>query len=304
MNVNDILTFQLFTLKGTAVTVASVLTALVIIVGGWLASHLIQKAAKRGWDLRGGGSTGGLHAMLRLMHYAIMLVVLGIALETLGVDLTTLFAAGAIFAIGLGFAMQNIAQNFVAGVILLVERSIKPGDLLEVEGTVVRVQRMGLRATLVRTRLEEEMIVPNSVLVQSTIKNFTLHDPLYRARTSVGVAYNSDLRTVRQALEEAATSLDSRFAGRDPLVLLTGFGDNAVQFEVSVWTNDAWAERRLLSDLNDRIWWKLKEAGVTIAFPQRDLHVDKELIEAIRSLNRGEPDAEPRKPREPQSSKD
>ena len=203
-----------------------------------------------------------------------MLVSLGIALETIGIDLTTLFAAGAIFAIGIGFAMQNISQNFVSGVILLLERTIKPGDILEVDGNVVRVVELGLRATLVRTRFEEELIVPNTLLVQSTIKNFTLHDSLFRVRTTVGVAYGSDVRLVDATLDAAARGLSGRDPGRDPVVLLMGFGDSALDYEVSVWTSNPWGERVLHSDLNHAIWSALREAGITIPFPQRDVHLD------------------------------
>src|SRR4030095_8726722 len=102
-----------------------------------------------------------------------IVVGLTLALHLAGIKLGAVFAAGAVFAVGLGFAMQNIAQNFVSGVILLVERSIEPGDVIEVNTQVVRVHQMGIRATLVRTLDDEDMIVPNSILVQTTVKNYT-----------------------------------------------------------------------------------------------------------------------------------
>lgn len=287
MTVNDLLDFELLRLHGIAITVGSLLAAIAIIVLGVGLSALLQRATRRAWAARGSGDSRNVQAMLRLGHYTVMLVAFGVALETLGIDLTALFAAGAIFAIGIGFAMQNVAQNFVSGVILLMERTIRPGDLLEVEGVVVRVQNMSMRSTLVRTRFEEEMIVPNSLLVQSTIKNFTLHDPLYRVRTKVGVAYSSDLRVVIEVLERTAMGFTARFAERNPVILLTGFGDSSVDFEVSVWTDDPWNERSLLSRLNQDIWWALKAAGVTIAFPQRDLHMDPSVLDALTALARG-----------------
>jgi potassium-dependent mechanosensitive channel len=116
-----------------------------------------------------------------------------------GLDLK-LFAAGAVFAVGLGFAMQNIVQNFVSGVILMVERTIKPDDVLEVEGDIVRVQKMRIRATMVRTRNEEELIIPNSTLVQGAVKNYTLTDSRFLLGTVVGVTYGSDMQLVREVL--------------------------------------------------------------------------------------------------------
>jgi small-conductance mechanosensitive channel len=284
MNIERILAFELLRLHGVSVTVGALIMAAIIVLVGFAVSSGLQRAVSRAWARRATGDTRNLHAVLRLGHYAVMFGALAVALETVGVNLTTLFAAGAIFAIGIGFAMQNVAQNFVSGVILLLERTIRPGDLLEVDGVVVRVIQMGMRATLVRTRFEEEMIVPNTILVQSTIKNFTLHDPLYRIRTALGVAYESDLRVVFATLEHAAAAFTGRETSRPPVVLLTGFGSSSIDFEVSIWTSDPWNERRTLSDLNRDLWWALKDAGVTIAFPQRDVHFDSSFVDAMRLL--------------------
>ena len=118
--------------------------------------------------------------------------------------LEALFAAGAVFAIGLGFAMQNIVQNFVSGVILLAERTIKPGDVLQVDGRFVKVRHMGIRSTICRTLDEEEIIVPNATIVQSTVTNYTLQDSLFRLRCTVGVVYGSDMVLVKNTLQRAA----------------------------------------------------------------------------------------------------
>ena len=283
MTLDSLLGFELFDVKGVPVTIGSLLTAVAITLVGLLASSIMQRTVRGAWKQRGTGDDRNLHAVLRLGHYTIIVITASIALQTIGINLTTLFAAGAIFAIGIGFAMQNVVQNFVSGVILLVERTIRPGDVIEVNEDLVRVQEMGMRSTRVRTRFEEEMIVPNSLLVTATIKNYTLHDPLYRVRTSVGVAYESDLKVVSAALEATARGFGERFDGHDPVVLLTGFGSSSVDFEVSVWTDDPWNSRRLLSNLNFAIWWGLKDAGVTIAFPQQDVHLDPVVVEALRS---------------------
>ncbi len=283
MTLDDVLAFELLRVRDISVTVGALITATAVILVGWLVSAIFQRAARRTLELRGSDNRN-VHAALRLGHYAIMLIAALIALETLGINLTTLFAAGAIFAIGLGFAMQNIVQNFVSGVILLVERTIRPGDILEIDGGLVRVHQLGLRSTLVRTRFEEEMIVPNSQLVVSTIKNFTLHDSLFRVRASVGVAYSSDLKQVFAVLESAARQFQGRIAEREPVVLLVGFGSSSVDFEVSVWTDDPWNGRILLSRLNDTIWWALKDAGITIAFPQQDVHLDRDVVDALRGI--------------------
>jgi small-conductance mechanosensitive channel len=277
----QILDWRLLELSGTPITVGSVLTAAVLVLVAYAVSRAVQHVMSRALQRREVMDQGTVNVAQRLLHYTIMLIGLGIALDTLGIELATLFAAGAIFAVGLGFAMQNIAQNFVSGVILLIERSIKPGDILEVEGTVVRVIQMGIRATLARTRDDEELIIPNSVLVQSTVKNYTLRDAFYRLRAKVGVVYGSDMRVVFETLTRAAEAQTWRLEAKPPVVLLVGFGDSSVDFEVSVWVNDPWHARPYLSKLHDAIWWALKDAGVTIAFPQLDVHFDPPVTQSF-----------------------
>jgi small-conductance mechanosensitive channel len=280
----EILDFELFMLSGTVITVGTVLAGLLVIAFAWFFSQLAQRSLSRALRVRGWGQDGSIAAGQRLTHYTVMLVALGVALDTVGIDLAALFAAGAIFAVGLGFAMQTIAQNFVSGIILLVERSIKPGDVLEVGGVVGQVEQMRIRSTLLRSRDDEELIIPNSMLVQATVKNFTLRDSLYRVRTTVGVTYSSDLRVVHEVLTRVATEVEWRNRTKEPRVLLTGFGSSSVDFEVSVWVDDPWDARVYASHLNDGIWWALKEAGVTIAFPQVDVHFDPPIEDSLRGL--------------------
>lgn len=282
--VRDFLGAHLFTVGGTSVTVASLLLATAVFLLAWLLSRLVQRALERALPpARGEGDIRkGVEAGRRLVHYGIMTLGLAAALHVVGVNLAALFAAGAVLAVAIGFAMQNIAQNFVSGVILLMERSIQPGDVLEVEGHVVRVVDMRIRSTVVRTRDEEEIIVPNASLVQSSVKNFTLRDNQLRLRVPVGVVYGSDMRRAREVLEATARAFERRVPEREPLVLLTGFGDSSVNWEVSVWTDQPWRALVLRSELHQEIWWALKEAGITIAFPQLDVHFDDEAVEAWR----------------------
>ena len=209
---------------------------------------------------------------------------IAVALHTVGINLTALFAAGALFAVALGFAMQNITQNFASGVILLVERSIKPGDILKVEGKLVKVIRMGIRATVSRTLDDEEIIIPNAVLVQNSVTNYTLKDKLYRLRAMVGVVYWSDMALVRETLEKVARQIPWRVENLDPRILLRQFGSSSVDYEVSVWIDDPWRLQLRLSELHEAIWWALKEAGITIAFPQVDVHLDPPVMRSLEGL--------------------
>ncbi len=284
--VHSILNFTLFPIGDQDVTVVTVIIVGLMVIITWWASHLLQRWVDRGFEARGVSDLGTRAVAKRLLHYAVMAIGLSLAVQQVGINLSALFAAGAIFAVGLGFAMQNIAQNFVGGVILLVERGIKPGDIVEVENRVVRILKMGIRTTVARTRDEESIIIPNATLVQSAVKNFTLGDPLFRVRVDVGVTYDSDMRQVRATLEEAARDTTARIPDREPVVLLSDFGDSSVDWQISIWCNDAWSARRIGAQLREDVWWALKEAGIVIAFPQLDVHFDPPVEEAFARLPR------------------
>ena len=277
---------HLFDLAGTPITVATLVIFAFIIAATLIISRLAQKGVVRFFNFRGVKQEGTVEVASKLLHYSLMVVGVGIGLQTIGINLSALFAAGAVFAIGLGFAMQNIAQNFVSGVILLLERSIQPGDVLKVEDRFVKVMRMGIRATIARTLDEEEIIVPNSAIVQSTVTNYTLRDSLYRLRCQVGVVYGSDMALVRRTLEGVARHVEWRNKAMEPVILLTDFGSSSVDFEISVWIDDPWNVRRARSKLNEAIWWALKEAGVIIAFPQLDVHFDPPVVESLGQIRK------------------
>lgn len=282
-----ILQFQLFAIGETPVTVATLVTSVLIAVVTFIAANLAERGTNRYLKKRGIMDTGSVGASARLVHYIVLAVGLAVAVNTLGINLTALFTAGALFAIALGFAMQNITQNFVSGVILLVERTIKPDDIIEIEGRVVRVTKMGMRATIVRTWDAEDFIIPNSVLVANTVKNLTLRDRVHRIRCQVGVTYDSDMREVRRVLTETLEGLEWRDTQFNPVILMTEFGNSSVNFDVSVWVEDPWGRSLSRSLLFEAVWFALKDAGIVIAFPQLDLHLDQPALEAMRARGGG-----------------
>ena len=275
------------TIGSTTVTVQHALLAIVIIVATVWISRLVERTVERGMQLTKVSDPGTVAVTGRIAHYIVLFIGIGIAIEQVGFDLSALFAAGAVMAVAIGFAAQNILQNFFSGIILLSEGAIKPGDILEVEGQVVRVTRMGIRSTVVRTRDEEELILPNTLLAQSSVKNYTLQDSMFRLRTRVGVAYGSDMKLVRETLFAAAASLTARRKDHDPVILMWEFGDSSVVYDVSVWVDDPWPTMTTRSNLNELIWWALKDAGITIAFPQMDVHLDSDVVQR---LGRSQPD--------------
>ena len=278
---------QLFVIGETQVRVSTLITVVVMLtitvkVAQWFRSLIDRALTRRNWRQGDAGTVAGL------ARYLILITGFGLALETAGIDLTALFAAGALFAVGLGFAMQSIAQNFVAGVIILSERSIKPGDILRVEGKVVKVLDIGIRASVTQTLDGEDLIIPNSVLIQTTVTNHTLKDSTYRIRVQVGLSYSSDMTIVKDTLIEIAKKVSESYAvsGHPPQVIMVEFGDNAVNWEVALWMNDPWRARVARSALHEAIWWAFKEKGLEIAFPQLDVHLDKQVMAGIEQLSK------------------
>ena len=285
-NLAEFISKPLFTLSGTEVTLLSILIFFLIISFAAAFSFVLRRALKKGLAHRFENQKGTLAAFLRLVHYTIVIIGFGIGLQTIGINISALFAAGAIFAIAIGFAMQNIAQNFVSGIILLVERTIKPGDILEIDGTVVKVIDMGIRTTIVRTWREEELIMPNSIFSQSAVKNFTMRDNEFRLGIDVGVAYESDMKKVFEVLENTARNIPWRLPEPEPRVLLQDFGDSAVIFGVYLNVDDPWKQRVYMSELRKAVWFALKEADITIAFHQVDIHFDPPVTEAFTGLKK------------------
>lgn len=259
---------------GMRVSLASLLVALTILTAGFvLASRLATRV--RG-DLTVATNRQRWRGTLaQVTGYTIRAVAVATALQIAGIQIASLLAAGAVVAVGIGIAMQKVAENFVSGIILIAERSIREGDIVEFEGRIARVQHMGIRATIALTLDDEEIIVPNSILAQSAVKNLTLTEPVQRLRVRVGVSYSSNLDLVETTLYAAAEGIEWRDKRHKPIVLLSEFGSSSVDFDVSVWTPDVWGLRRGQSELRKAIWRALQAKAIAIPFPQVDVHFDK-----------------------------
>ena len=219
--------------------------------------------------------------LLRLVHIVIVLcgVLIGLNLTGLSVNNLTVVLGG--LGIGIGFGLQNIANNLVSGLILIFERPIRVGDRVTVGDTFGTVRAINMRSTEIANPDNISIIVPNSQFISETITNWTYSDRVVRIRIAVGVAYGSDTARVKQALLEVAESHPDVFNGpharlpmvRAPLVRFLNFGDSSLDFELLAWIPDV--ERRLdiPSDLHFMVEQKFREYDISIPFPQRDVHL-------------------------------
>lgn len=268
-----ILNAKITELGDTTLTVSALLILIAVVVGTFWSSTFISSVTTTALRDRGVDTSGTVGVLLNLGRYLIILVGIAVALTTAGINLTALFTLGAVFAVTIGFALQNISQNFVSGIILLVEGAIKPGDVLEVEGRIVRVVRMGVRSTVARSRDDEDLILPNSLLAQNTVKNLTIGDLSLRVTAVVGVSYDSNVDIVMARLHRVAEAANDPKSPNKPAVLLMDFAESSIVFHVMVWTTDPWNSVIVQSNLRTDIWHALKDEGISIPYRQVDVHV-------------------------------
>jgi len=196
-----------------------------------------------------------------------------LALLALGLDLTNITIIGGALGIGIGFGLQSIVNNFVSGLILLFEQSVKVGDYVTLAGQWAQIKSLGPRATIIQTFDRSEIIVPNSDLIANPVTNWTLSDRRMRIVIPVGVAYGSDVQVVLQILMDCAMASSKVSRMPEPLVMFKTFGDSALEFELHVWIYDIDERHKVRSALHQDLERRLRDAGITIAFPQRDIHV-------------------------------
>jgi len=272
------------------VTVSKVARALFILtIGLWLGSLLARsfhtlslrflKTDKNVADL-----------IEKAFRIAVFVCVVFVALVMVKIPFTVFAFLGGALAIGVGFGAQNLINNFISGIILLFERPIKVGDIVEVEGTRGRIVNIGGRCSQVKRFDGVDILVPNSSFLEKNVVNWTLSDKIVRLSVSVGVAYGSPTREVIRLIEEAADKHGKVLKFPEPIILFEDFGDNALIFTTYFWTEvSPHADYRIVaSDLRLMIDKRFAEAGITIAFPQRDVHLDSSCPMKVQIVEPGE----------------
>ncbi|WP_045857058.1 mechanosensitive ion channel family protein [Teredinibacter purpureus] len=271
------LEFELFSVGDFSFTVVRLLSFLLIIIFTLLVSKVVRQGLKR---LQGGAFEGGasLYALGRIIHYIILVVGFLIAVSTLGLDVGKLALLAGALGVGIGLGLQGIVNNFVSGVVILLERSLKVGDFIEVSsGLVGEVLEINIRSTLMRTNDNVDILIPNSELIGGMVTNWTLEENVRRFRIPFSVAYGSDKSMVKKAVLEAAAKVPYTLTSqnREPIVWMTGFGDSSLNFVLGVWVTPEQVKRptALTSDYLWAIDDAFRQYKIEIPFPQRDVHV-------------------------------
>lgn len=269
-----------------ALRVSSVVFGLLLLVLGYRFSRKISSIFGTQVLPRFGINDGGAAALQSLSFYALLFTSTLMALKLVSVPLTLFTFLGGAAAIGIGFGSQSILNNFISGLILLTEQPVRVGDLIELGGLVGCVESIGMRSTRIRTGSMQEIIIPNSSFLENNVINWTLTDTVIRCNIDVGVAYGSPTRDVAKWLKRSAEEHGLVLGKPEPFVWFAGFGDNSLNFELYFYiTIRTLAERRRIeSDLRFMIDQNFREAGICIAFPQRDLHLDTQRPLEVRML--------------------
>lgn len=273
------LTSPLFEIGGVSITAAGMVRLVLILFVAWWISKLTQAAMVGVAERRPNVNPASLYALKRLVHYSVLTVGFVIALSSIGFDLDKFALFASALGVGVGFGLQNTVGNFVAGLMLLFEKTLKVGDFIELEsGITGEVREINFRSTVVTTNDNVDIVVPNSVFVQGHVINWTMRDANRRMHVPFGVAYGSDKELVRKAALEAAAGVDHTLRAdetRKPQVWLVAFGDSSLDFELVVWLTQE-AVKRPGSVKADYLWaieTALRRYGIEIPFPQRDLHI-------------------------------
>jgi potassium efflux system protein len=232
---------------------------------------------------------GSRLAFSTLAQYTIAAIGIGATFSIIGVNWSELQWLVAALGVGIGFGLQEIVANFISGLIILIERPIRVGDVVTVGDASGTVSRIQIRATTIRTWDRQELLVPNKEFIAGRVLNWSLSDELTRLYLTVGIAYGSDVEKSLRLIEEAAKEHPDVIADPAPFVTFEDFGDNALILGLRGFVQDLEVRLQTLTDLRRAINRKFQDAGIVIAFPQRDLHLDTASPLEVRILQGASP---------------
>ncbi|PKR51724.1 mechanosensitive ion channel family protein [Thalassospira marina] len=281
LNIVGLLTPTIDMLDGIAIELGSVrvsvyglikavLSLAILLWVASFASHLFEQRINRVHRL-----TPSVQVLLvKLLKIVLLSIAVFFALSTIGVDLTALAVFGGAVGVGIGLGLQRIVANLISGLILLLDRSIKPGDVIAIGDTFGWIQSLGARYTAVRTRDGTEFLIPNEDLITNQVENWSHTDVQLRLKVPVGISYNNDPRQAIALCNAAAARCKRVLETPGPNTLLRGFGDNSVDLEIRFWINDPQNGRgNIISEVLLNVWDEFKANNIEIPFPQRDLHL-------------------------------
>ncbi|MGE0569199.1 MAG: mechanosensitive ion channel family protein [Bacteroidia bacterium] len=260
-------------------SVYHLITVAGIFVLTWAILRIIKMGIRKSKKL----DAGSKHSIFQIIKYFIIVVAAASTLQFLGFNVTVLIASSAALLVGLGLGMQHLFNDYISGIIMLVDGTLKVDDVIEVNNVVGKVVQINLRTTKVITRDDKFIILPNSSLTNNNLINWTHSEIKSRFDVAIGVAYGSDADQVIGILREVANTHHLIYKDPKPIIRLANFGDSSVDFLVLFWTDDVFRVEQIKSELRLAIYKALAENNVTIPFPQRTLHLSQEALDTLKN---------------------
>jgi small-conductance mechanosensitive channel len=271
--VRDVLNYTIFMLGDARITPLSIIYLIVLLILLFFLSNKLKHLLVERVLGRTKLDLGARQAIGTITRYLILFIGFLIILQTVGINLTTLNVLAGAVGIGVGFGLQNIASNFISGLIILFERPVQVGDRIEIDDVNGKVISIGARSTIVRTNDNITIIVPNSKFISENVINWSFEGKV-RFRVPVGVGYNADINLAKKLLLRVAEENGDVLKEPKPSVRLIKFGESSIDLELWVWSKEKLQRRAaFISDLNFAIWGKFRANNVEIPFPQTDLHI-------------------------------
>ncbi len=271
MNINELIAIQIVAIGKISVTVGDILQVFTIIFFTVLILWIVKKILFRE-KLRKRYNHGSLHSIYQIIRYLIWIITILLLLDTFNIKINALLAGSAALLVGVGLGLQETFNNFISGIILLFEGSIRVGDILEIDGEVVKVKRIGLRTSEALNRNDIVIIIPNSLFTNNKVINWNHQSNKTRFKIEVGVAYGSDVDLVIQLLNESALEHPKIIDRKSVSTRFINFGNSSLDFELLFYCNEIFRVGDIKSDIRKIINRKFNEHNISIPFPQMDIH--------------------------------
>ena len=265
----DLFGLSLIKTKDINLTVGAVIALVIAFIATGYVLKFIRKVITRNIPLE---DQNKFISIFQFVQYLVYLFVIMFTLNASGVNISVLLTASAAIFLGLGFALQQLFQDLISGILIILEQSLKVGDIIETDGKVCRIEKISLRSTRALTQNQRVMIIPNHKFLSDVLFNWTQNSNVVRDSVAVGVAYGSDTELVKQLLISCAKNISGTLNDYEPIVMFENFGDSSLDFAVYFFVDDAFTVLRIKSDLRFEIDKQFRINNISIPFPQRDVH--------------------------------
>lgn len=266
----DIFGLSLIKTKDINLTVGAVVALIVAFVVTSFILKFFRKFATRNLPV---ADKNKFVSIFQFAKYLVYLFVIMFTLNASGINISVLLTASAAIFIGLGFALQQLFQDLIAGILMILDQSLKVGDIIEIDGRVCQVEKISLRSTKAVTRNERVLVIPNHKFMTDVLFNWTQNSDIIRESVTVGVAYGSDTELVKKILLDCAKNNKSTLDTHEPIVMFEDFGDSSLDFGLYFFVDDGLSIPRVRSELRFEIDKQFRAKNISIPFPQRDLHL-------------------------------